>query len=42
MHRRTLLAAAGPLAIAALPATPSAADAPGVTATEIKIGRPSV
>ena len=39
MHRRTLLAAAGPLAIAAMTRHAHAADAPGVTATEIKIGQ---
>ena len=39
MHRRTLLAAAGPLTIAALTRHAFAADAPGVTATEIKIGQ---
>ena len=39
MHRRTLLASAGTLAIVALGRPASAADAPGVTATEIKIGQ---
>ena len=42
MHRRTLLAAAGPLAatLGVLNrASPARAEAPGVTATEIKIGQ---
>ena len=38
MYRRTLLASAGGLTVAALARSASAADTPGVTATEIKIG----
>jgi branched-chain amino acid transport system substrate-binding protein len=38
MYRRTLLASAGGLTVAALSRSASAADTPGVTATEIKIG----
>lgn len=38
MHRRTLLAAAGPLATLGM-IRPARAQAPGVTATEIKIGQ---
>ena len=38
MHRRTLLASAGTLTIAALVRTAGAADTPGVTAAELKIG----